>query len=148
MRAIRPLAIGLFRHDGALLGIDARDPVSGARFCRPVGGEIEFGETAAAALSREVAEELGERIRDLELLGVLENRFEYGGTPGHEIVFVFDCAFADPAVYRRRELEVEDEASGERRVARWYSIGSLAAGDPPLYPAGLVELIERLVRGG
>lgn len=129
MRAIRPLAIGLFRHDGALLGIDARDPVSGARFCRPVGGEIEFGETAAAAL-------------------VLENRFEYGGTPGHEIVFVFDCAFADPAVYRRRELEVEDEASGERRVARWYSIGSLAAGDPPLYPAGLVELIERLVRGG
>ncbi len=106
-----------------------------------MGGEIEFGEAAAEALAREVAEELGERIGDVELLGVLENRFEYNGAPGHEIVFVFDCRFLEPAMYQRSELIVGGEAFGVRRVARWYPIESLAAGDPRLYPVGLVELI-------
>lgn len=146
MRKIRPLAIGLFRHDGQLLAVEARDPATGAQFCRPLGGEIEFGEAASEALAREVVEELGEGIRDVELLGVLENRFEYGGAPGHEVVFVFDCSFADPAVYRRLELNVGDEASGAERVARWYSIESLAAGDPPLYPVGLAELAQQAPR--
>lgn len=118
MSEIRPLAIGLFRRDGALLAVDARDPATGERFCRPVGGEIEVGEAAAEALACEVAEELGERVCDVELLAVLENHFEYAGAPGHEIVFVFDCSFAEPAVYHRPELNVGGAASGARRVAR------------------------------
>ena len=145
MGQIRVIAIGLFRRDGKLLAVDSRDPATGKRFCRPVGGRIEFGEPAAEALAREVAEELGERIRDAELLAVLENHFEYGGARGHEVVFVFACDFENPAVYERRELSVAGDGSSEARVARWYPIQSLAVGDPPLYPVGLLELAQRPV---
>jgi ADP-ribose pyrophosphatase YjhB (NUDIX family) len=95
---IRPLALGLFRHNGALLAVEGTDPSTGERFCRPVGGEIEFGELASEALAREVTEELSERIRDVGLVGVLENRFVYSGASGHELVFVFDCSFENPAM--------------------------------------------------
>ncbi|MEJ7705366.1 MAG: NUDIX domain-containing protein [Geodermatophilaceae bacterium] len=61
----------------------------------PWGGGIEFGETAEEALRREFTEELGVALGVVRLLGVLENRFELAGVPGHEIVFVFTAEESD-----------------------------------------------------
>ncbi|WP_460164643.1 NUDIX domain-containing protein [Pseudomonas sp. S2_F03] len=52
---------------------------------------MEFGETSAQAIVREVQEELGLAITDVRLLGTLENIFTYAGRPGHEIVQVYDA---------------------------------------------------------
>lgn len=49
---IRPIAICLFRHGSRILVSDGLDSETG-RYCRPLGGAIEFGERAQAAIVRE-----------------------------------------------------------------------------------------------
>ena len=60
-----------------------------------MGGGIDFGEMAEAAVRRDLREELDVELLDERLLGVLENLFHAFGRYGHEIVFVYDCRFAD-----------------------------------------------------
>ena len=143
MSAIRVLAIGLFREGGRILVARGADPASGEAFYRPLGGGVEFGERAADALSREIAEELGGSIEDVRLLGVLESVFEYDGRPKHEIVFVFDARFGDPAWYRRDELPVTEPGS-DWEPARWVPIQALSSGPDRLVPDGLLSLIQTL----
>jgi 8-oxo-dGTP pyrophosphatase MutT (NUDIX family) len=66
---IRPLALCIFHHDGKILLSEAHDPIKNRPFFRPIGGGIEFGETSAEAIEREVQEELGLAITDVRLLG-------------------------------------------------------------------------------
>lgn len=56
--------------------LEGTDSVTGETFHRLIGGGIEFGETAEAALRREFAEELGVTLGSVELLEVVENIFE------------------------------------------------------------------------
>ncbi|MDW3844990.1 NUDIX domain-containing protein [Micromonospora sp. BRA006-A] len=67
-----------------------------------MGGGIDFGETAEAAVRRELREELDVDLLDVRLLGVLENLFHAFGRDGHEIVFVFDCRPVPIRAERRR----------------------------------------------
>ena len=95
---IRPIALVVFRRDdGAILVAPGFDRVKEQRFYRPLGGEIEFGELAEDAARREIREELGAEIDDLRLLGVFENIFTFLGHSGHELVWVYEGAFADPS---------------------------------------------------
>ena len=137
---IRVIAIGLFRIGDRILVARGVDPGSGEGFYRPLGGRVEFGERAASALSREIAEELGCTIEDLHVVGVLENLFEYAGRPHHEIVFVFDARFADATWYDRAELTVI-ETGTEWEPARWLSIDTIASGPERLVPSGLLALL-------
>lgn len=115
------------------------DDAKQEHFLRPLGGAVEFGETAEDALRREIREELGAEITRPVQLGVLENVFTYRGRPGHEIVFVFDARFVDRRLYARPSLPLaEDVWDG---AARWIDLA-----DPPparLYPEGLLALLER-----
>ena len=67
--SIRPIAVALIRRssDGALLvtghGLNTDDPR-----VRPLGGGIEFGESARTALDREIAEEIGGSVASAEHL--------------------------------------------------------------------------------
>lgn len=64
------------------------------------GGHIEFGETGAFALEREVMEELGLESKAGEFLGCCEHRFIQQGSGEHaeiNLVYALDIPGADPS---------------------------------------------------
>jgi ADP-ribose pyrophosphatase YjhB (NUDIX family) len=137
---IRPIAICVFRRDdGAILVAPGFDSVKQQRFYRPLGGEIEFGERAEAAVRREIREELGAEIEDLRLLSVNENIFTYLGADGHELVWTFEARLADPSLYER-DVVIADEG-GSKFEAHWVPLDLFVRGEAPLYPDGLLEAI-------
>lgn len=139
---IRPIAICVFRNDGRILAAEGYDPLKGQTFYRPLGGAIEFGEYSAATIERELSEELGTAVVDLRYLGAIENVFTYDGRTGHEIVMVYDGAFVDRSLYERPVIEgVEDDGLAFRAV--WINLNDCAKpGAPPLYPTGLLEMLN------
>lgn len=139
---IRPIAICVFSHRGRILAAEGYDPVKQETFYRPLGGSIEFGERAVHTLHRELREEIGVEITDLRYLGVLENIFTYNGGTGHEIVLVYDGAFADVSQYACERINGEDD-DGNRFAAMWKSLDEFGPGQPPLYPDGLMEMLRR-----
>jgi len=117
--------------DGALLVSESEDPL----FQRPLGGPVEFGEYALDPVHREFGVDLGQALTDVRLNGVLETVFGWQAGTEHEVGFIFSAAFASPDAYEVEEQRILDNA--ERRVL-WRSAD---AERPPLYPAGLSELI-------
>ena len=128
---IKAMAVIRRPRDRALLVSEAAD----GSFQRPLGGHVEFGEYARDTIHREFGEEIGQRLTGVRLLGVLENIFPWQGGTEHEVVFIFSAAFADPAAYEIDEQVIADKT--ENRVF-WRAPGTVR---PPLYPAGLTELI-------
>lgn len=118
---IRVIAICVFRHGDKILVFEHYDRSKGTPFYRPLGGGVEFGETTEQALKREIKEEIGEEIADLNLLTVLENLFTLEGKPGHEIVYVYDARFIDESAYRRDSFTVTEET--ETLKASWRRLG-------------------------
>lgn len=137
-RRIRLLAVCVFREGDRILVGEGHDPIKGETFYRPLGGGIEFGETSADALAREIREELDAEVADLRYLGTLENVFTYAGQPGHELLLVYDGRFADPTMYQHEPIAVRDDAGS---LAYWKSLDFFARGEAPLYPLGLLELL-------
>ena len=134
---IKAMAVIRRPRDGALLVSEhvGGDPVNEPPFQRPLGGHVEFGEYALDTIHREFLEEIGQVLTDVRLLGVLENIFGWRGGTEHEVVFIFTAAFADEAAYEIEEQPILDNAG--RRVL-WRQADAVS---PPLYPAGLSELI-------
>ncbi len=79
----------IVRNGNEILAGLGRDEVKGEDFGRIIGGGVEFGETAEAAVRREFQEELGTDLENLEFIKVIENTFTFNGQPGHEIIFMF-----------------------------------------------------------
>jgi ADP-ribose pyrophosphatase YjhB (NUDIX family) len=130
---IKAMAVIRRPRDGALLVSEPAD----ASFQRPLGGHVEFGEYALDTIYREFGEEIGQRLTGVRLLGVLENIFPWQGGTEHEVVFIFAAAFADQAAYEIEEQVIADDSDPKSRVV-WRDPGAVS---PPLYPAGLTELI-------
>ncbi len=142
---VRPLAVAAVRRDdGALLVQRGSDARRGLTFHRLVGGGIEFGESAAEAVVREFAEELGARLREVRLLAWLENRFELEGAPGHELVAVHTGTLT-----QRRLLERDDlgPIPGTSSTAHWVPAREVLHGPRPLFPEALVPLLEDWLDG-
>jgi len=134
-QVVKAIAVIRRPRDGALL-VSGHDDTALAPFHRPLGGHVEFGEYAEATVHREFAEEIGQALTDVVLLGVVENIFEWQGATAHEIVFLYSAAFRDPAAYEIAEQRILDEADGMSRVV-WRPP---AATSPPLYPDGIADL--------
>ena len=137
---VRPIAVCPFRRGGRILVSTGYDRVKNQAFYRPLGGKIEFGETGAATIRREIREEIGREVANIRFLGALENIFIYNGQPGHEIVLVYDGEFADPAVYSLAEIR-GGEADGEALHAVWKRLDEFNPA-APLYPDGLLEMLK------
>ena len=137
---IRPLAICVFRNEDKILVFEGYDPSKKQTFYRPLGGGIEFGERSDETVHREIREELGEEVTDLRYLGTLENIFIYNETPGHEIVQVYDGRLVNPRVYEQAVMS-GTEADGGHFKALWKRLDEFNP-QTPLYPDGLVEMLE------
>lgn len=137
---IRAIAVGLVVRDGWVLAEEYPASASRGAFLRAPGGGIEFGETAAAAVRREIAEELGAVVETVSLLGVLENIFENETMRGHEIAHVFAVRSA-----RLEGLPIGERLpvlDGETTVG-WHRLADLRRGKTPFHPPGVRELAER-----
>jgi ADP-ribose pyrophosphatase YjhB (NUDIX family) len=131
---IKAMAVIRRPRDGALL-VSESDTGPEPPFQRPLGGHVEFGEYALDTIHREFGEEIGQAVTGVRLLGVLENIFGWRGGTEHEVVFIFAAAFQDVAAYEIQEQRILDNPA--RRVL-WRAADAVS---PPLYPAGLTELI-------
>ncbi|WP_433202710.1 NUDIX hydrolase [Dactylosporangium sp. CS-047395] len=136
--AIRPIALAVVRRGDAILVFEGWDETKQQTFYRPLGGGIEFGEPAADAVRRELREELGVELYNVELLGVLENIFTAFGRPGHEIVFVFTADVVDAAIYTAEDLGV---VLDEGTPVVWQPLTRFD-GEAILYPTGLLDLLR------
>ena len=135
---IRPMALCVFRHRGRILVARGRDSSNGASFYRPLGGGIDFGETGAAAIVREIDEELGVAISAPRYLGALESIFTFRDKPRHELLLIYDADFLDRDIYERERVEARE---GQRRIiARWLAPDAMH--DAPLVPEGLSDLLQ------
>jgi ADP-ribose pyrophosphatase YjhB (NUDIX family) len=138
---IRPIAICIFLHQNRILVFEAYDQITHEIFYRPLGGAIEFGEHSSIAVQREIKEEIAAEICNLSFVGSIENIFECDGIPGHEFVQVYQAEFKDPEFYRHESFDgFEDDGSKFKVI--WKDINLFKNGEAPLYPTGLLELLE------
>ena len=123
------------------------DAVKDERFFRLLGGGVEFGETAAQAVRRELIEELGAELTNVEPLAIQENIFDFFGRPHHEIAFLFTAELVDPSFYERDELgkvlDTDEEVSWQP-LSRLFDPATTepSPGTLPLYPRGLLALLR------
>lgn len=100
---------------------------------RLVGGGVELGETHREAIVREVQEELGATIHDLELLTTVENIFRIDGELGHEVVFLYSGRL-DPLPAATGATLTESDGSVVPMVWRPYDDADAPL---PLFPAAV-----------
>jgi 8-oxo-dGTP pyrophosphatase MutT (NUDIX family) len=137
---IRVLALGLIRDGNRIFISEGYDPVKQQTFYRAMGGGVDFGETSIEALQREFQEEIQADLTNIKFLGCLENLFTFNGKPGHEILFVYQCDFADSKFYQLEQLVF---AEGERKKrGLWVEISRFKSGELNLVPEQFLEYIN------
>lgn len=96
------------------------------------GGHVEFGEAADDALARELKEELGAKIDNMEFIGFVENVFNQDKKDHHELNLVFkaridglpDASLEDHIEFHWIDIKSLDKEnilpiSLKKMVARW-----------------------------
>lgn len=142
---IRVKAMCLFLNEGRVLVANGNTLRSRSEECmavpgnfyRAIGGTIDFSETSEQGVRREIREELGSEIENLELLDVVESIFEYEGQQNHEIAFLYKGKLTNEDILHVERLHiVEDTYEFD---AEWVAIEQILNGDTPLYPAAPYE---------
>lgn len=137
---IRILALGIIRDDKRIFISQGYDPAKQQTFYRAMGGGVEFGETSREALQREFWEEIQAELTNIRYLGCLENLFTYNSRPGHEILQLYHCDFADPRFYRLEQLTF---AEGSRqKTALWVDIERFKSGELRLVPENFLGYLQ------
>ncbi|MBY6004934.1 NUDIX domain-containing protein [Salipiger bermudensis] len=134
---IRFKALGLHWRGNRLLAAEVLDDAGRVKGVRPLGGTVDFGETADAAVVREFQEELGITVKTLGPPVFMENIYTHEGSVGHEILAIFDVAFPPDAFVDKTRIEFNED-NGATCFAEWFALDMLdMPGRPQLYPEGL-----------
>jgi len=135
---IRPVALLAAIKNNKILVIDGHNYNKHEDFYRLIGGGIEFGETGAEALKREVKEEINVEIKNVKYLGLIENVFNYEGKDMHEIILLYKADFKDKNIYKRKEIEIADS----RHPQKAYWLDKKLVLKSKFYPEKLREYIS------
>lgn len=109
---------------------------------RSLGGGIEFGERADAAVRREFREETGREVEIVEAKGVAENIFEFNREVGHEAVFEYLVRWTpghEPPDLAPLECAEHD---GNAFEARWMPLDEALSGTHVIYPERFVDRLR------
>lgn len=136
---VRNVVVGLLVRDGHVLAEEYAATAHHDVFLRAPGGGLDVGETTAAAIRREFAEELDVTLDDARPLGALENIFEVGPRRGHEIVHVFAVRSAQ---LERLSLDARLPVLDSDTTVAWYRLDALRSGTLPYYPTGILDLVS------
>ncbi|MBI1649713.1 NUDIX hydrolase [Hyphomicrobium sulfonivorans] len=140
---IRVKALGLHWRDGRLLAAEVYDDSGRIKGVRPLGGSVEFGETARTAVVREFREELGIEATISGDPFFLENIYVHEGAPGHELVILFNVEFPAGAFAELTHIPFAED-NGATSIARWFNLDELDLADgPALYPTGLKARLQQ-----
>lgn len=139
-QVIRAISIAVVYRGADVLVMAVKDDSGALKGWRPLGGAIEFGETAQQAVSREFVEEIGYPIRCVRALCVLENLYSHEGTRGHEIVFAFEAEFVNRAGYAPSSFTFVD--GGVANEVAWQPVHDFKRGAQLLYPEELAKHLD------
>jgi 8-oxo-dGTP pyrophosphatase MutT (NUDIX family) len=131
----------VIRDGDRILVWDDHDPTTGEVVAVPLAGGIEFGETGADAIARELGEEIGATPTRVDYLGLFEEIFVWAGQKRHELYLVFDVDVAEQAVYKADEIPVI-EPDGTSYSACWRHLSEFES-SARLVPTGLDQLIKQ-----
>lgn len=137
---IRLIVLGLIRSGDRILLAQGYDPIKQQTFYRALGGGVDFGETSYEALQREFQEELQAELTNISYLGCIENLFVFNGQPGHEIIQLYQCDFADSKFYQF-DKEIEFVEGDDRHMAFWLSIEQCKSGKLRVVPEQFLEYL-------
>lgn len=127
---VKALCIILRDNKDVLVGL-GYDEIKKEHFGRVLGGGMNFGETAEAAVRREIKEELLCEIENLEFVKLIENIFIYNGEKGHQITFLYKGDLSNKDLYKQEKILVHDTKSFE---AEWLPLSDVITGKVKLYP--------------
>jgi ADP-ribose pyrophosphatase YjhB (NUDIX family) len=138
-QTIRPIAVALVYRGADVLVMAVKDDSGAIKGWRPLGGAIEFGESAEQALMREFIEEIGQPIRCIKQLCVLENVYSHEGTRGHEIVFAFEAELVRSALDLESGFSFAD--GGVTNDVAWRPKREFVEGGQRLFPEKLLDYL-------
>ncbi len=138
---IRGKAIGIAKQNNRILVCEVLNDEGVLKGWVPLGGGIEFGETAQQALTREIQEEIGSTIQVIGPPSVFENIFDHHGTKGHEIVFAFSINLDRKEIYARTRFQIS-EHRGSTHWVEWVLIERFQKQEALLFPPGILQRLQ------
>lgn len=138
---IRVIVLGLIQQGDRLFVAEGYDSIKQQTFYRALGGGVEFGEASVDALRREFQEEIQAELTNIRYLGCLENLFMFNGNPGHELIQLYQCDFADQRFYDREQLTFTEDVDPSPCTARWISLDRCKSGELKLVPEACLDYL-------
>ena len=104
------------------------------------GGHPDMMESMAAALKREMYEEIGADVEVIRLLWIMEN-FYYREKPIHELSFYFLMHLDPSSVLLRSDGPFYGEEGNSQLIFQWHPINETSLCNLPLYPSYLASAL-------
>lgn len=129
-------------HGHILIHRNVNDP-----FWALPGGRVEFHESGAEALAREINEEIGCAATVGPLRLMIENFFELGGRKCQEIGFYYEAELSNPLRFHEHVVVHRSQDGNSDLEFRWARPSPVVLHKFDLKPSPLVDLIESLPTG-